>query len=102
MPRRITWIQTYLKQDREAGRAYLRRLIHRYRGILKYVARDLGVRRDHMFAIVWRESLWDAVDEARAKNPNRIRDALDVSDEREQDDWLARTRAALKRPMKGE
>lgn len=90
-------------RDREAGRAYLRRLIWQYGGVLSYVAFDLGVRRDHVFAIVWRESLWDAVDAARAARPRVAFQKDGGADDgvQEQDDWIQRTRAALKRPVKG-
>lgn len=67
------------------------------------MAFDLGVRRDHVFAIVWRESLWDAVDAARAANPDRAMQvrASVVEEDRAKQDWLDKTRAALKRPVKG-
>lgn len=90
-----------MAQDREAGREYLRRLIWRHKGILKHLAFDLGVRRDHVFAIVWRESLWDAVDAARAAHPERMKEMQTCAqDEAEERDWLEKTRAALKRPVK--
>lgn len=76
-------------------------MIWQYKGVLSHVAFDLGVRRDHVFAIVWRESLWDAVDEARAAHPRVAFRKDNIDSVQEQDDWIQRTRAALRRPVKG-
>lgn len=55
------------REDREAGRRELLRILRRYNGSPKRAAVDLGIDRTHLFRIIWRENLWPEIDKMRAE-----------------------------------
>lgn len=91
MSRRRTWIGSLFMRDREAGRQALIATFRRNKGNVKASARELGLARQYLFALLWRESLWQELDEIRAQFPRRH-----VKDE-PSPEWLERTREALKK-----
>lgn len=90
MARRVTWIGTLLRVDREAGRAAIIRVLRRYKGNMTKSAHDLGFNRQHLFKLLWRESLWHELDAIRAEFPK-------VRHRTVEPEWLAATRAALQK-----
>lgn len=89
---RSTWIGRLFREDREKARDVVKQLIWRHRGVVQYVATDLGVAREHVCRLLWRESLWPELDAARAAFPrDRRRRVIDP------DHWLTRTRAAFRK-----
>lgn len=87
---RSTWIGRRFREDPLEARQDFLRVAKRCRGSVQAIAIDLGVTERQIRRICWRESLWTAIDKIRAEAAS----APPVIDDA---DWLARTRAALRR-----
>ena len=90
MSNRSTWIGRLFRADPMKARQEVLRVFRRYGGLMQPTANELGIARRHLIRICWRESLWTHLDKIRAEAGTRE----SVIDEA---DWLARTRAALRR-----
>jgi hypothetical protein len=84
---RSTAIGRLFRMDQQAGRAEFIRALRRQHGRILHTATDIGLGWRHVIEIIWREGLWDTVDQIRAEN----RDHIVYEDE----EWLMKTRAAL-------
>lgn len=66
-------------------------VFRRNKGNMKASAFELGLQRQHLFAILWRESLWHELDEIRAEFPRPKKTAEPTPE------WIERARAALRK-----
>lgn len=90
---RSTWLGRLFRKDRMQAREEFLRVIRRYGGNVKAAAIDLGFDRRYMFRILWRESLWQELDNIRAKKTRSVamRDIGELN-------WLDRARVACRTP----
>lgn len=84
---RSTAIGRLFREDAVAGRAEFLRVARRHRGNIYRIATDLNLSWRHVIEIIWREGLWETIDQIRAENRNHII--------YEDEEWLMKTRAAL-------
>lgn len=87
MAKRATWLTRLFLRDRDAAREYVARIFRRNHGNIMHAAYELGMDRRTLYRYLWRESLWQHVDESRAERAV-------VADE--EPEWLAQTRKALR------
>jgi hypothetical protein len=84
---RSTALGRLFRENPQAGKLELLRVMRRHRGRIMPTAYELGINWRFLIRIVWREALWHEVDKIRSENqPHVIY---------EDEEWLARTRAAL-------
>lgn len=93
MARHPTWMGNLLLRDPEQGKVELLRVFRRNRGVVVYIARELGVSRWTIFSWIWKHSLWDELDAIRAQQPPDARERATRGNE---DELIARARALLR------
>jgi hypothetical protein len=90
--RRRTWYHELRKVDATAAREAMARIIRRHDGNISRAAIDTGFYMRHLIKIIWRDRLWEVVDQARTEAKARPDFILDTADE----DLVSRARRVLK------
>jgi hypothetical protein len=83
-----TPITRLLAHDRQAGLAELVAVIDRCDGCILRIAHDLAMQRRQLYRILYREQLWDVVNDTRERVTLKAKQGPE---------WLRHTRAALRR-----